>query len=285
MIRISFARCLPLSIILLLISSLAASATEKSGGIPKTGPSQRLDLHSGWQIQSSCVLSGAPAPAELKPDPRQVSGAQISSPSYQAAGWMPATVPTTVVATQVANGIIKDPFFGKNLLKLPGMDYPIGGLFSNLSMLDTSPYKCGWWYRTEFRLPADFAGHQVALHLDGVNYRADVWLNGKQVANKNDIAGTWRVFEFNLTDALFAGKPNTSPSKSSPRPRKTSASPGSTGTHRRPTRTPASSARSTSPPAAPLSCAFPTSRRSSKTTTLSPGLPRSSRPGTSPRSQ
>ena len=115
---------------------------------------------------------------------------------------MAATVPSTIVAAQVAAGVIKDPFYGMNLRKLPGMDYPLGSMFSNLAMLDSSPYKCGWWYRTEFRLPPGFANHSVALHLDGVNYRADVWLNGKQIASKNDIAGTWRVFELNLSSGL-----------------------------------------------------------------------------------
>ena len=115
---------------------------------------------------------------------------------------MSATVPSTIVAAQVAAGVIKDPFYGMNLRKLPGMDYPLGSMFSNLAMLDSSPYKCGWWYRTQFRLPAGFANHSVALHLDGVNYRADVWLNGKQIASKNDVAGTWRVFELNLSSGL-----------------------------------------------------------------------------------
>ncbi len=118
-------------------------------------------------------------------------------------------MPTTIVAAQVAAGIITEPFFGDNIRKLPGMDYPQGGLFSNLAMLDSSPYNCGWWYRTQFTVPGNFAGRFVALHLDGVNYRAEVWLNGKRIANKNDVAGTWRVFEFNITDLLFAGKENT----------------------------------------------------------------------------
>ncbi len=137
-----------------------------------------------------------------------MDGEIISSPLYRPIGWIPATVPTTVVAAQVTAGIIKDPFYGMNLRKLPGMDYPIGAQFANLAMVDDSPYKCGWWYRTEFRLPAGFSRRAVALHLDGVNYRADVWLNGKQIASKNDIAGTWRVFELNLASGLSYGRPN-----------------------------------------------------------------------------
>jgi exo-1,4-beta-D-glucosaminidase len=168
-------------------------------------PVTRLDLHTGWQLQSACVLQGSTTgPAGLKNDGGPgFDGEILSSALYRPIGWMSASVPTTIVAAQVAAGAIKDPFYGMNLRKLPGMDYPIGGMFSNLAMLDSSPYKCGWWYRTQFRLPASFSGHSVALHLDGVNYRADVWLNGKQIATKNDIAGTWRVFELNLSTGLL----------------------------------------------------------------------------------
>ena len=168
-------------------------------------PVMRLDLHTGWQVQSACVLQGSSTGlAGLKNNNSpELDGEILSSQLYRPIGWMPATVPTTVVAAQVAAGAIKDPFYGMNLRKLPGMDYPLGSVFSNLAMLDTSPYKCGWWYRTQFRLPPNFSGHYVALHLDGVNYRADVWVNGRQIASKDDIAGTWRVFEFNLGGGLL----------------------------------------------------------------------------------
>jgi exo-1,4-beta-D-glucosaminidase len=172
---------------------------------PPPAPTSRLDLHTGWQLQSACVLEGSTiGPAGLKNNNSPgFDGEIVSSPLYRPIGWMAATVPTTVAAAQVAAGIVKDPFFGMNLRKLPGMDYPLGEGFSNLAMLDTSPYKCGWWYRTQFRLPASFAGHTIALHLEGVNYRADVWLNGKQIARKSDLAGTWRVFRLSLSTGLL----------------------------------------------------------------------------------
>src|ERR1039458_1466708 len=146
---------------------------------PPAAPATRLDLHTGWQLQSACVLQGSfNGSAGLKDNAYpSLDGETLSSPLYRPIGWLAATVPTAIVAAQVAAGIIKDPFYGMNLRKLPGMDYPIGSQFANLAMLDDSPYKCGWWYRTQFRVPASFAGRTVALHLDGVNYRADVWLN------------------------------------------------------------------------------------------------------------
>ncbi len=189
--------------IVIVLASCLLAATSPT-------PATRLDLHNGWQLQSACVLQGSTTgPAGLKNTTHPgLDGEILSSPIYRPIGWIATTVPSTIVAAQVAAGLIKDPFFGMNLRKLPGMDYPLGNMFSNLAMLDSSPYKCGWWYRTEFRLPAGFSGHSVALHLDGVNYRADVWLNGRQVATKNDIAGTWRVFDLSLSTGLLYNSSN-----------------------------------------------------------------------------
>jgi exo-1,4-beta-D-glucosaminidase len=191
-----------LEIVLLALSSSLLAAN------PTPTTTSRLDLRNGWQLQSACVLAGSTTgPAGLKNSNHPgLDGEILSSPIYRPIGWIPTTVPNTIVAAQVAAGLIKDPYYGMNLRKRPGMDYPLGTMFANLAMLDTSPYKCGWWYRTTFRVPAAFAGKTVALHLDGVNYRADVWLNGKQIATSSDIAGTWRVFEINLQGLHAAGE-------------------------------------------------------------------------------
>ena len=188
------------------MSTALFAATPPAPATPVT----RLDLRTGWQLQSDCVLQGSSTgPAGLKSSSSPgLDGEILSSPLYRPLDWITTTVPSTIVAAQVAAGIIKDPFYAMNLRKLPGMDYPVGAQFANLAMLDNSPYKCGWWYRTQFRLPAGFAGRNVALHLDGVNYRADVWLNGKQIASKNDIAGVWRFFELSLAGGLSYGREN-----------------------------------------------------------------------------
>ncbi|HVP55294.1 MAG TPA: beta galactosidase jelly roll domain-containing protein [Candidatus Eisenbacteria bacterium] len=192
----------PLMPKLILLFALFACITHLAA--TPSAPVTRLELHTGWQVQSACVLQGSTTgPAGLKNSNHPgLDGDTLSSPLYRPIGWIPTTVPATVVAAQVAAGVIKDPYYSMNLRDLSGMDYPLGSMFSNLAMLDDSPYKCGWWYRTQFRLPTSFSGHSVALHLDGVNYRADVWLNGKQIASKNEIAGTWRVFELNLSSGL-----------------------------------------------------------------------------------
>ncbi|MBV8205184.1 MAG: beta galactosidase jelly roll domain-containing protein [Acidobacteria bacterium] len=152
----------------------------------------RLDLRQGWELQSACKLPNA--------------GGEISTPGFQPKGWIHAGVPGTVVAAQVAAHLLPDPFYGTNLRSMPGGDYPVGKNFANLPMPEASPYACSWWYRTQFALPANFRGKHVALHFDGINYRANIWLNGKQIANSTDVAGMWRVFEFDITPQLRRDK-------------------------------------------------------------------------------
>ena len=121
----------------------------------------RMNLRENWLLQSSCKVN---QPGEI-----------LSTTQFSPDHWYKTAVPSTVLAAQVANGEFKDIEFGKNLRKLPGMDYPIGQMYSNLDMPSESPYACSWWYRTEFQLPQDFRGRKVWLHFNGINYRAN-WM-------------------------------------------------------------------------------------------------------------
>lgn len=148
----------------------------------------RRMLHSGWRLQSSATAG--------------TDGARISSASYRTAGWYRATVPSTVVGTLVDDGIYRDPFFGMNLRKLPGMTYPIGANFVHTAMQPTSPFAVPWWYRTTFTVPAAMRGRRLTLHFDGINYRANVWLNGRRLADSSQVAGTYRRYALDVTDAV-----------------------------------------------------------------------------------
>lgn len=145
-------------------------------------------LHDGWLIQSSATAG--------------VDGAAISSPGYHPDHWYEAKVPSTVVGTLVEDGKFPDPFFGMNLRDIPGMTYKIGLNFVHLPMAPESPYAVPWWYRTSFRVPVAMAGKRVSIHFNGINYRANIWLNGKRIADSTQIAGTYRRYELDVTDAV-----------------------------------------------------------------------------------
>src|SRR5260370_13545850 len=76
---------------------------------------------SNWQLQASNKLGG-------------MGGATISQPNYIASSWYKVSVPTTVLAGLVANGVYKDPYVGMNLQNIDSQS------FSSTS----------WWYRTTF---------------------------------------------------------------------------------------------------------------------------------------
>ncbi len=168
------------------VLSLAAAQTSFA-----PAPALTLPLRDGWTLQTSAKVAA--------------SGEAISSASFHGADWMGADVPTTVVAAQVKRGVLPDPFYGMNIRKYPGVSYPIGTNFSGIAMPPDSPYGVSWWYRKEFTLPNTFSGKTVWLNFRGINYRANIFLNGKQIANSNDVAGAWRTYEFNVSSAIQAG--------------------------------------------------------------------------------
>ena len=148
---------------------------------------------TGWKLQSGCVA--------------QTPGERISSAKFGAAGWIDAVVPGTVLGSQVADRIFPDPFFGMNLRKIPGTDYPISKIFGYFPMNTRSPYRCPWWYRTSFAAPAT-AGKTTWLHFDGINYRANIWMNGKQIASSDQVAGAFRSYDFDVSGYLKEGAGN-----------------------------------------------------------------------------
>lgn len=83
-----------------------------------------------------------------------------------------------------------------NLRKFPGVEYPIGSNYSEHAMPASSPYAHTWWYRTEFSLPPGYAGKTVWLNFKGINYKANLYLNGKQIADATQVIGAWRTYEF-----------------------------------------------------------------------------------------
>jgi exo-1,4-beta-D-glucosaminidase len=173
------------AILLLLVSPGFAQNGAKS-------PDPKFPLNDGWSLQTSAKVTE--------------KGEAIATPAFQPKDWIKATVPTTVVAAQVKAGLLPDPLYGMNLRQYPGLSYPVGGNFSNLPMPADSPYAVSWWYRKEFSLPKDFTGKTVWLNFRGINYRGNIWLNGKQIAGSDQVAGAWRTYEFNVTKEVKAGE-------------------------------------------------------------------------------
>jgi len=167
-----------------LLSSSCRLLAAQGQAAPGTGA--RINLSKGWSMQSSSRVTE--------------KGAEVSAANYRAGGWYPATAPATVLTVLVNNKIYPDPDFGMNLRSIPGVSPGIGQNFSNSAMPADSPFARPWWYRTQFRIPPGARGKTLWLDFDSINYRANIWVNGRLVANSDKVAGMYRMFEFNITD-------------------------------------------------------------------------------------
>jgi exo-1,4-beta-D-glucosaminidase len=155
---------------------------------------ERLSLNKAWELQSSCEA--------------KASGEQVSQVGFDASKWHHTNLPSTVVGAQVNDKTYPDPMYGTNLKSLPGMDYSSKTFFAMQDMPKDSPFRCSWWFRTEFALPAEIEGKAKWLHFLGINYRANVWINGQKIGDTKDVAGTFRTFEFDASKLLHGGKQN-----------------------------------------------------------------------------
>jgi exo-1,4-beta-D-glucosaminidase len=171
---------------------LALTWASMTSGTP---PSDRIPLSTGWTLQSSAAL--------------EEGGETLSLPGLSTAEWYPIRVPNTVLGALVESGVYGDPYFGMNLRDLPGTTYPIGRNFAMDSMPEDSPFRRSWWYRNEFTLPARLHGRSVRLHFDGINFRANIWVNGTRIADSSEVAGAYRRYAFDVTSLLRFGETNT----------------------------------------------------------------------------
>jgi len=131
-------------------------------------------LTDGWAIQSDDLVSE--------------SGDVISTLAFKPEHWYAATVPSTVAGTLVDDKVYPDPFFGMNLKDLS----------------TNTAFNGPWWYRKVFKASTERDGH-VWLNFDGINYRANIWVNGKQLADTNQVIGAYRTYRYNITDAVATG--------------------------------------------------------------------------------
>ncbi len=183
----SFFEIIPLLVFqraLAFFSFLAIVAHADSGTI----------LRDGWKVQSSAKV---PAAAE-----------QVSLVGFSTEGWYATSTPKTVFAVLVENGVYKDPYFGMNLRSFPGVDYKIGGQFANEEMQPNSPYAVPWWYRKEFEVPASEKGKRIWLAFRGINYRADIWINGKK-AGRSEIPSSARFVAMNSMSPISSKSAQT----------------------------------------------------------------------------
>ena len=117
------------------------------------------------------------------------SGEQLSVAGFADRDWMIATVPGTVLTSYLNDGAIPDPDFGDN-------QYAISDSF----------FCADFWYRDEFDVPAEKNPNEHTwLNFDGINWKAEVFLNGRRVGQ---IDGGFMRGRFDVTSFVHHGAVN-----------------------------------------------------------------------------
>ncbi|HAM08921.1 MAG: hypothetical protein A2X05_08460 [Bacteroidetes bacterium GWE2_41_25] len=129
-------------------------------------------LKDGWSVESSVKVNA--------------SGDIISKPGFDVSKWYKTTVPATVMAALIANN-----------------EYP--GIFmgDNINLVDTSRFRTPWWYRNEFTV--ENASKNTELVFEGINYRANIWLNGTKIASADTLFGGFRIFKLDVSKFIVGG--------------------------------------------------------------------------------
>lgn len=137
--------------------------------------SDKMLLKDNWYIQQSGNI--------------YLKGSEISSNNIHTGNWFKTTVPSTVMGALTRNGKYKDIFVGNN--------------YKNV---DTKQFDDSWWFRKEFETPNLKKSQHVTLHFDGINYYANIWLNGRLIASRDSVFGTFRQYDFDITHLLLKKK-------------------------------------------------------------------------------
>ena len=141
---------------------------------PLTKELSAADLHcklagdSPWKLAGGWRLQAAP---QVK-----ATGEEISKAGFADKDWLVATVPGTVLTTMIDRGIYPDPDYGLNNLAIP----------ESLAHQD-------YWYRVEFKTPDATRGRKLTLTFEGVNYAAEVWMNGKKLGGFTGAFLRWNI--------------------------------------------------------------------------------------------
>lgn len=135
----------------------------------------RMNLtRGGWKIQR--------APQA------EADGKELSTVGFDDKTWLPATVPGTVASSYYNAGAIADIRYDDDQFQI-----------------SESWFNSDFWYRNEFVIPAELAGRTMMLNFDGINWKADVYVNGEKTGR---IEGAFTRGRFDITDFVKAGQTN-----------------------------------------------------------------------------
>ncbi|WP_081283310.1 glycoside hydrolase family 2 protein [Mycobacterium asiaticum] len=158
------------------LSLCSAAHSPVATRAPLAAP-QRIELANNWTLSPADTIAA--------------DGDALSLSNYDAAAWYHVRrMPATVLEVLRENGVYGELYVGKNLRDNVPQDL----------------YRHDWWYRTQFTAPEGLRTY--LLGFPGINYRADIWLNGRLVADHDQAVGMYADHQFDVTPLIRSGQPN-----------------------------------------------------------------------------
>lgn len=160
-------------------------------------PPGALLLREDWRMRSS-ELAGK-------------DGSVISGKALNTNEWSSTSIPSTALTALVRNGLYPNPYVGTNNMRIPDCDDHFNEKYDLLKyshIPGKNPWKEPYWYRKVFTIGPEYNHRKIWLTLGEINYRADVWLNGKQLADTAEVVGMERRFRFDVTSLVFQNESN-----------------------------------------------------------------------------
>lgn len=116
--------------------------------------------------------------------------ANLSQPSYNSSSWYAISARKSVFAGLVEAGVYdtEQLFFSKNLQET----------------VDYLPFYSPWLYRSALPLQPQ-TGRHYFLQTNGITSKADIWLNGHEVADKTVQTGCYGGHTYDITDRVNPG--------------------------------------------------------------------------------
>jgi Glycosyl hydrolase 2 galactose-binding domain-like/Exo-beta-D-glucosaminidase Ig-fold domain/Glycosyl hydrolases family 2/NedA-like, galactose-binding domain len=127
-----------------------------------------------WKLQRSSLIN--------------TNGETLSSAGFNDKDWLIATVPATILTSYLNAGTIPDPNYADNQV-----------------LISESFFYSDFWYRDEFTPPSSYKGKRMFLNFDGINWKAEVYLNGHKLGR---IEGAFTRGKFDVTNILIPGGKN-----------------------------------------------------------------------------
>lgn len=141
---------------------------------PQVVPVSDSDLNTGWRLFSSATI--------------QVGGDVISQQAFDPEIGLSVHIPATVLSGLIQNNIYKDVYYNMGL-----------------ENINKEAFQVPWWYRNQFVV--DNTGtdlyHQIIL--EGINYKANLWINGRKVAGDDVMEGSFGIYTFDVTPFVQKG--------------------------------------------------------------------------------